>query len=771
MKPFLRRGLPALILIILIIALSSCSDREEADKQWESGSYGDASGAVRITGVEGGYGDVQVQFLLNLPEGSKQDVVLYYQGACAGTEDWIPVLTSGDVSDLAAGSHNIVWHSWDHEAGCAGDVTLRLEIAPAGDSHQKTFALDNTRDGQTGFFEMPLLDQGINGEEQEYFEAALSALLNDESVDFVATRFGDDYEVYAERGSVIFERLQDRDGYHYEIVEVEGENPIENQDPEFIGSYAEELAAGSNPNGASVPGYAANDERLSFIEPENDSYPFGYERIAAFFDNPDSADFMINMKGYAHYDHNLGTHGSLNYTQSRCPLIFWGAGVEPGAGEGLHARQVDIAPTVGRLMGMEKTLGVDERGIWSNDVYLGWQDGRVIEEVLSGEKSQRVIIIVSDGLTLTEILRQIEQNPESVPNFRRLIQEGASLEYGAVANWPSVTYPSHNVIGAGVYSGHHGLVDNAFYYRDEHERATPISQLVFTDPYFKPIGPVETIHQAIHRNFGKWKRIEGKGAFTVSLLDPSVRGADKADIEFRDSSWRIPFPPFGLYWPPEVPGPSPALMGDMSVWGEQLLVSMAFVELYHCLSTEYVGPAKYVILDLMTTDGAGHAYGPHGDKMDVVMAQADENLGVLFHWLEIFGLDHGTTIIFTSDHGMQIGDPTRSSWPTDTLDAAGIKYVPVDDELGVYLKVMAAGFDVQELTLDREQRVGVYVEDEDDGAPLQNVMIHAADGAVERIAHTDINGLAEFYITPRADVQITITHDDFNTVRRTLSAS
>lgn len=756
-----------LLWMAIGLLMFGCADRDSSDSFDGTSDDDDQTEdpTIVISGIDGYLGDIEIRITLNPADGQSRRLTIKYQGACAGTVSWFDAISTGAANPLLPGNHELVWHSWDQEAGCAGEVRLRIDTDRSGESAEsEAFLLDNTHQGLNGFYESPLEDQGINDEEAPVFDRALDALLTDPTVDFVATRFFDTYEVHAARGAVVFSRQFTRDGYEYVIEQVEGENPIARQDPTWIPTYGDELAQGNNPNNITIPdkGYRKNDPRLSFIEPEDDSYPFGYERIAAFFDHPDSADFMINWVGYAHGDLELGEHGSMNISQSRCPLVFWGAGVKSGAGAGQFARQIDIAPTVAKLLGFDRTYGVDERGIWSHNVYLERQDGHPIDAVLSGEPGELVILIASDGLAQTELLRQIDQRPGKVPNLIRLVDQGAMLEYGSTTNWPSVTYPSHNVVGSGIYSGHHGLVDNEFYYRDRKRHARPISQLVFTDSYWNPIGPGETLHEAIHRNFGRWNRRTGEGAFTASLLNPSVHGADKADIEFRDRSREVPFPPLTVPWPPEIPSPDLLLLPDFGVFGEELLVQMAMVELHLLYNSQNIGVPKYVIMNNMTTDAGGHTFGPHGDKMNTVMENLDANLGVIFDWLDEWGLTGDATIILTADHGMQLGDSSRSGWPVDSLIAADIK-MTASTWLGVYLAVPVVRFNELILPLGEESRVKVEVFDEDDDAPVIDAVVFATDGVSERTAFTDFNGRAEFFITPIADVNVTVTHGAYNT--------
>ena len=77
----------------------------------------------------------------------------------------------------------------------------------------------------------------------------------------------------------------------------------------------------------------------------------------------------------------------------------------------------------------------------------------------------------------------------------------------------------------------------------------------------------------------------------------------------------------------------------------------------------------------MTSDVAGHEKGPHGDLMKKVYEHIDKNIGVIFKWLGKWGILDKTVIIFTSDHGMQMGDPKRFRNFKDSLDNDGIPYI------------------------------------------------------------------------------------------------
>lgn len=769
-----KQALP-LIVLAMIVALAACSGRTDSDKIWEGGGNAWSDGeqpAIAFTAIDGYFGDVEIHFTLTPADGGKRSVVLQYNGACVG-DQWVRAHVGGEVNALAPGGHTIVWHSWEQEAGCAGDVQLRLATGQGETADSASFALDNTHEGATGFLEMPLVDQGIQSNEEEAYENALAVLVDNEYVDFVATRIDDVYEVHAARGSVYFRREQTNNGYEYIIDAVEGTNPIERQDPYYLPTLEEEFAVGSNPNNATIPkqGYKTGDVRLSFIEPEDDSYPFGYQRIAAYFDNPNSADFMINWRGYAHnYDGphgDLGTHGSLNIFQSRCPLVMWGRGIRPGVLTGAY-RQVDLAPTVARLLGISTRYGVDERGIYTNGVYLGWQDGHVITDALDGGTSSTVMILVLDGMAHNGLLNQVMTRADELPNLYRLFSEGAWAEYGSTTNWPSVTFPSHNVIGSGMYSGHHGLVDNSFYYRDEVDYASPIDENLFTEKYFQPIGPGQSLHQRVSEEWGQYSALWHRGAVTASIFDPSVAGATKADLEFRDLTRQSPFPPLGVEWPREIPWPD-VLVGNTNTYFEQWAQLVGMVELFHLFDNGVSPNPSYVIMNYIATDGCGHANGPFGDDMKRTLKHVDDNLGVLFEWLERWGIADDFTLILTSDHGMQLGDPTRSGWPLYALDDAGIGYV-ADTCLGVYLQIFDAQFTPETLMLNSEQLVYVNLADVDNHRPIVGATVLADDGVTFREAVTDDFGNARFGIAPVGPVHVTITHPEYTDQEYQLAA-
>ena len=239
-----------------------------------------------------------------------------------------------------------------------------------------------------------LAGQGLDTHQEESGNRAIVALLTDAShgeTDWVATyRWTADadgehaegaYEVWSLRGMVRFRRFLADNGYGYEVIDQAGENPIANQDPTAVATIAEEMEA------AARSGMANPDANLSYMNPETLSYPHAYERIAQLFDSPNAPDLVVNPKCWQ-YARQPGQHGAADVVQARAPLVFSGPGVKARGVTDTLCVQVDVAPTIAKVLGMPLIDGMDSTGRTSSergvepDVYLRRQDGKPIEAII-----------------------------------------------------------------------------------------------------------------------------------------------------------------------------------------------------------------------------------------------------------------------------------------------------------------------------------------------------------------------------------------------------
>lgn len=610
--------------------------------------------------------------------------------------------------------------------------------------------------------------QGLDHHQEESGNLAIHKLLTTADgrawTDFVATarqaRDGNwSYEAWALRGMVRWVRSYGPRGYEYEVVEVLGENPLERQDYRALSTLAEELAAGGNPD----------DIQRAFVEPAALTYPYAYERISQLFDSPNAPDLVVNPKSYA-YGRQPGQHGALDVVQSRSPLVFSGPGVRRAVRIDAEAKQVDIAPTIARLMGFPLIDGRDQTGRTSSergvapDVYLERQDGRVLEEVrdpISG-RPERVYILLLDGQSHPELGHRLEADPDSIPNLRRLIANGSMLEYGSIANFPSITWPSHNAIGTGAWCGHHDIVNPSYYLRETHETVSPQGQQFDTARFLGP--GVETLYEAFHRVYGEW---DGRsGAFTASINEPCTRGADHASLERRLVGDRGQLIALTKETEHEI---NPRWFNELEEEGHRLqgqIDNRALAQARQLfLDTSHPAPV-FVYHEFSQPDSAAHDYGPHHEGAREALDETDVRIGHVLRTLEEQGLFDSTLFVVTTDHGMATQDVTLRANPARIPQREGM--AAVTTEPLIYLRDVHVDVIVQ-----RDGRTAqVTVLDNDAGPsgekpPVAGAEILVSDHRDGRVARvfTDPNGVAGISIPADlepADLRLAIHAEGFN---------
>jgi phosphonoacetate hydrolase len=669
--------------------------------------------------------------------------------------------------------------------------------------------------------------QGIDRNQEESGNRAIIALLTDpvrgEQIDLVITHRRDtepgdvaplspsipqdereaapatgSYEVWAKRGMVRFVRsFAPEGGYAYRVVEQIDENPIADQDPTLLATKAEEMEAAASFDSPSASLRAAQDERTplepskAFIEPEQLSYPLAYERIAQLFDSPNAPDIVISPKSYA-FGRQPGQHGALDIIQSRAPLVFSGPGVAEGETD-VICSHVDVTPTLAKLLGLPLIDGKDSSGRTSTergvppDVYLKRQDGKVIEDVLQeGERPERVYIFLLDGLSNTELKERLEHDRESIPNLARIIERGVTFRYGTFATFPTITWPSHNALGTGAWCGHHDVVNPTYYLRETRRVVTPQGSVWETEDYLSD--GVETLFEAIHREFGRWDASTGEGVVTASLNEPCGRGALHATLERRmlmdgerlrevarehkgDTNPR---------WKEEGQEGVYRYSGtDIQALAQSLILfdpdSGAAPE-----ETAEAGkprlpdegaqaqpPPVFTYHESSLTDAVGHDYGPHHEAMLDALVETDRRIGKILAVLDRRGLFDSTLFVITADHGMAQTDIELAADPAQAVIDAGMKAV-VTSPL-IYLLDMEVT--VEHSADGRTVNVTVLENDADargekppvDGAQVEVIAPHAR---VLARAKTDAFGVAGLPLPVGEDptsLIVRVEHERFNT--------
>jgi hypothetical protein len=522
--------------------------------------------------------------------------------------------------------------------------------------------------------------QGIDAHQQESAHRAIHALLTRPElaphVDLVITwRAGEDggaYEVWSRRGLVRFRRLLGGDGaLAYEVLEVVGENPIARQDPGALASVAAEREA------ARAGGFDADDAARRFVAPEQQSYPFAYERIAQLFDSPNAPDLVVSPCDWAQGPY-AGNHGALHVRQSRAPLWLAGPRIRPGR-HPLAARAVDVAPTALAALDFPLVDGADatgrtasERGV-APDVHLARQDGRVLEEVLDRRSApaRRLYVLLLDGLHMTELDDALARDPAALPGLRRLRERAAVLAHGSIVNFPSITWPSHTTLGTGAWCGHHDVVNPSYYLREKRETVSPQGQQVKTEVFAN--GGVESLYEA-------FRRVRGPRAFTAAIYAPFGRGADHAALEGRNTGERGRLRALT----DELSGdcdPRWRRDGHKQVIDESTLDNRGMAQVIELFTAADRPPPDFVYHELALTDGAGHDYGPHAEGFGAALAESDRRVGRVLDLLEQCGLLDETLFVLTADHGMAPQDRGVRLALAREVEQAGLEAVVAEPML------------------------------------------------------------------------------------------
>jgi len=603
-------------------------------------------------------------------------------------------------------------------------------------------------------------DQGLNGNEISVFERIKDKLRDAKGLSMVITRIGEEYFVYSKTGTISFKRVFNGNSYEYPISFIEGKNPLENTDETALSTFEEEIDAGSNPLNTQYQGagYEPNDRRISFIESDRTSYPLAYERIAQIFDNPDAGDIIGLLEPYGDGLYEIGSHGHLDITQSRAPLIFSGRGVIKGKIYEKPVRAVDIAPTLLAAMGANKILGVNRYNQLSNENYLRRQDGETITDILSGERAEYAIIIVSDGLSHTELERAIKDENYNIPNIRRLKEEGVYFKYGHITNYFSVTIPSHTTIGTGVYAGHHGIVNNLYYLRDKGRLLTLLDLGVGPAQYLVP--EIETIFEAYHRNFGRYdEKYNPNGKFSASINQPCTRGATYATLE----SLVYNFASYSYE-------PLPIIEELKQVTSAD---NTAINQMIYLFEKGELPIPSLVMINLTSTDSAGHGWGPHSDMIKRVLEQTDFRVQKIIEFYKNAGILDKTLFIFTADHGMEIQDKNRSF--EYKIDGTNVT-VPLLDEAGVryigglpFIYFMTLDYSLNRELTSGDYEYEFYIFDEDRRFPLKDASVKISQNENTAGCITGENGSCKLTIDLKAGAAtIRIDHSSYNYLERTI---
>jgi hypothetical protein len=462
------------------------------------------------------------------------------------------------------------------------------------------------------------------------------------------------YEAASADGAVRFTRHADGQGWAFDVVAVDGVDPVADQSTDRFAPLA--------------------DERSSpFPDRGVNAYPFAFEQVAQLFDSPSAPDLVVQHSAAHNWEDqggHRGEHGSIGVVQARAPFVMAGAGVARRGLVPAACRLVDVAPTVLALAGAAPIAAegaVGQNGRAFDGALLARQDGRVLDDLIEGDAPppEHVVGILWDG-TNANVLYELAAQGKA-PNVARLMEMGTTYGHGAMSSLPTVTLANHTSILTGRLPGHHGILHNAWYDRKTASQVITNSQATWPWSMQHLVEGVESLHDAVHR--------ATPGAFTASVNEPCDLGADYSTFDYfrRGEVPPIPETPNGL------PHVTERFVRPSKDYAWSTVVDHMGVEQAvgiwsgHYRDVSFPRP-RFMWCNFTLTDSAFHAGGPYSDIAAASVRDSDARVGEVLAAVERAGVFDDTAFVLVADHGMQETDPSVTGDWDVALRAAGITF-------------------------------------------------------------------------------------------------
>lgn len=259
-----------------------------------------------------------------------------------------------------------------------------------------------------------------------------------------------------------------------------------------------------------------------------------------------------------------------------------------------------------------------------------------------GQTAKHVIFLTIDGFRPEFYLDSQWQ----MPNVRALMKDGAYAK-GVNSVFPSMTYPSHTTIVTGVQPANHGIFYNNVFTPDGAAQ----------QPYWQD----SSIHvQTI------WKAAKDQGMTVASLYWPVSANApvdyNIPDIGSLGDSIREQYSlPNGFY--AEV---------KKEVFGGVEKIDHGKNQNIGKIAAYIINKSKpeLMTIHVFAVDGAAHASGREGTRVQEAVADADAAVGIIVDALKTAGIWESTVFLVGGDHGFY--DVRKTISPNVWLKEAGL---------------------------------------------------------------------------------------------------
>jgi len=277
-----------------------------------------------------------------------------------------------------------------------------------------------------------------------------------------------------------------------------------------------------------------------------------------------------------------------------------------------------------------------------NRIYLLTVLLLISSTVTQAQKAKHVIFLTIDGFRPDFYLDTEYQTP----NLHALMKDGAYAK-GVNSVFPSVTYPSHTTIVTGVSPAKHGVFYNNMFMPDGASQP----------PYWQD----SSIHAPTI-----WKAAKAQGMTVASLYWPVSANApvdyNIPDIGSLGDGVREEYSlPKGFY--AEV---KKEVFGGVDKIDHGKNQNIAKIAAYVIQTSK----PQLMTIHVFSVDGASHATGRTGVRVQQAVADADEAVGIIIDALKKTGIWDSTVLMVGGDHGFY--DVKKTISPNVWLKEAGL---------------------------------------------------------------------------------------------------
>jgi hypothetical protein len=381
----------------------------------------------------------------------------------------------------------------------------------------------------------------------------------------------------------------------------------------------------------------------------------------------------------------LFMHGSPWDYDTRIPILFHGAPFVKAGQVAGPARQQDIAPTVGAIVGVPP---------------LATYTGRVLNEAIAGANARpRIVsVIVLDAMRADYFTK----HADVMPTLTRLRREGAWFSDARLTVLPTVTGVGHATIGTGSDPRIHGIVVNTLFNRATGKTQEAYDQLDVRELMALTLADawnIATDGKAVIVGQGGAIRatagLVGRGGCLIGarkVLAASYGGAD-GGWETNDTCYTKPaalerflgrkvWEAAGGTWRGHD-------ISSASRFRSSSLFQKFEAEALQAVVAETTAGADditdFILVNMKGPDYAAHRFGPDSPELRETLAELDRQMTAYVALIDKKAGPGRSVTVITADHGMPTEPkPGRRFYPDDVIPLVHKRFDPAGQLIQYY---------------------------------------------------------------------------------------